>query len=49
MYDIDKLVSIQERATKLPFAMREKDYESRLNFFDIPTLQHRRFRGDLIQ
>ena len=48
-YDIDKLESIQKRATKMPLAMRDKDYESRLRFFDMPTLQQRRSRGDLIQ
>ena len=45
-----KLVeNVQERATKLVDGMKHMDYTERLKKLDLPTLQHRRERGDMIQ
>ena len=46
--DKDKLESIQRRATKLE-SLRGFSYEKRLQKLDLPTLENRRRRGDLIQ
>ena len=46
---IKMLESVQERATKLVDGMKSMEYEERLQKLDLPTLQHRRERGDMIQ
>jgi ribonuclease P/MRP protein subunit RPP40 len=46
--DIDTLESIQRRATKRVAGLRSIPYATRLQMLDLPTLQHRRRRGDLI-
>jgi ribonuclease P/MRP protein subunit RPP40 len=46
--DIDTLEKIQRRATKRVAGLRSIPYATRLQMLDLPTLQHRRRRGDLI-
>ena len=41
--------NVQERATKLVDSMKNMDYAQRLEKLDLPTLLHRRERGDMIQ
>ena len=48
MKDVNKLESIQRRATKMVIGMKEKTYEERLKYLDLPTLRYRRMRGDMI-
>ena len=43
------LESVQEGATKLVDGMKNLEYTERLKKLDLPTLQHRRQRGDMIQ
>ena len=43
------LESVQERATKLVDGLKNLEYTERLKKLDLPTLQHRRQRGDMIQ
>ena len=45
---IDKIESVQERATKMLPGMRDKSYEERLRVLKLPTLKYRRIRGDMI-
>ena len=45
---IDKIESVQERATKMLPGMRDKSYEERLRILKLPTLKYRRIRGDMI-
>ena len=40
--------SVQRRATKLIPELREKSYVERLRALDIPSLEYRRSRGDMI-
>ena len=47
--DIQKIESIQRRATKLVLGMESKTYEERLKTLELPTLIYRRARGDMIQ
>lgn len=47
--DIDLLERVQRRATKMPTALRNKSYETRLDKLGLSTLQERRERGDLIE
>ena len=46
---IKMLENVQIRATKLVDGMKHMDYTERLQKLDLPTLQHRRERGDMIQ
>lgn len=48
MKDVNKLESIQRRATKMVVGMAEKSYEERLKYLNLPTLRYRRLRGDMI-
>jgi hypothetical protein len=47
--DISALEKIQERATRIPTAMRKLPYAERLKVWGLTTLEERRMRGDLIQ
>jgi ribonuclease P/MRP protein subunit RPP40 len=46
--DVDTLEKIQRRATKRVAGLRSIPYATRLQMLDLPTLQRRRRRGDLI-
>lgn len=46
--DVDAIERVQRRATKLIFGLRNLTYKERLRALDLPSLVHRRFRGDLI-
>ena len=43
------LGSVQIRGTKLVDGMKTMSYQERLQALDLPTLLHRRDRGDMIQ
>ena len=47
--DIEKLEKVQRRATKMIPEIKDKSYEERLQILKLPLLEHRRFRGDLIE
>ena len=47
--DIESIERVQMRATKLVPALRDLSYEARLKELKLPTLAHRRVRGDMIQ
>jgi hypothetical protein len=49
MKDIEKVEGVQRRATKVLPGMKEKPYEERLRILKLPTLRHRRLRGDMIE
>ena len=46
--DITLLENVQRRATRLVSECRGMDYESRLNYLELPKLEDRRMRGDMI-
>ena len=46
--DIDLLESVQRRATKMIYDIRDKPYEERLKILDLFRLSDRRDRGDMI-
>ena len=46
---IRMLQNVQIRTTKLVDGMKDMDYTERLQILDLPTLCHRRERGDMIQ
>ena len=46
---IKMLENVQIRATKLVDGMKEMNYSERLQKLDLPTLLHRRNRGDMIE
>ena len=50
-YAMDKkaVESVQRRATKLIPELRDESYAERLRILDIPSLENRRSRGDMIQ
>ena len=48
MKDVNKIESIQRRATKMVIGLADKNYEERLRALDLPTLRFRRVRGDMI-
>jgi hypothetical protein len=47
--DRDKVERVQRRATKLVPGLAQMSYTERLKLLDLPTLVHRRMRGDAIQ
>ena len=47
--DVSALEKVQERATRIPTALRHLPYEERLKAWGLTTLEVRRARGDLIQ
>jgi len=47
--DIDLIEKVQRRATKLVAPCKNKSYENRLRYLDLPTLKFRRIRGDMIE
>ena len=40
---------VQRRATKLLMETRHMTYTQRLEYLDLPSLWHKRLRGDMIQ
>lgn len=47
--DINVIENVQRRATKQIPGLKELSYENRLRKLKLPTLKHRRLRGDMIQ
>ena len=47
--DIDTIEKVQKRATKLIPFLKNMDYPNRLKKLEMPTLQYRRLRGDMIE
>ena len=46
--DIENLEKVQRRATKFITEISELSYSDRLQYLDLPTLQYRRLRQDLL-
>ena len=49
MMHIDKIESVQRRATKQLPGMKDLTYPERLRLLKLPTLSYRRVRGDMIE
>ena len=47
--DIDKVESVQRRATRIPTGFGKLEYEETLKRIGLTTLKDRRLRGDLIE
>ena len=47
--DINSIESVQRRATKSVPECKHLNYEDRLKLIQLPTLEYRRHRGDIIQ
>ena len=47
--DINALENVQRRFTKCIEGMKEMQYEERLKLLDLPSLEYRRIRGDMIE
>ena len=47
--DISVLEKVQRRATKMIRSCRDYSYEDRLKYTDLPSLESRRIRGDMIE
>ena len=43
-----ELEDVQKRATKLIASLKDKSYPERLTTLNLPSLEHRRLRGDMI-
>ena len=46
---INMIENVQKRATKLVNGLHDVDYPDRLQMIGLPTLTHRRVRGDMIE
>ena len=46
--DQKRVEQVQRRATKLVTSIRDRPYEERLQILDLPSMYHRRRRGDMI-
>ena len=47
--DQQKIERVQRRATKMIGNIKDLPYQDRLRFLNMPSLQHRRLRGDMIE
>jgi hypothetical protein len=47
--DRDAIEGVQRRATKLVPGLKDKSYEDRLHVLNLPTLEYRRRRGDMLE
>ena len=47
--DAKAIEKVQKRATKMIYAMRNHSYTERLKALNLPSLEYRRRRGDMIQ
>ena len=47
--DIESIEKVQMRATRILSEIKHLNYEERLKTLNLPTLAHRRHRGDMIQ
>ena len=47
--DLDQIENVQRRFTKHIYQVKDLSYEERLKTLKLPSLEYRRFRGDLIE
>ena len=47
-YQKKNIEDVQRRATRLLSSLKDKSYQERLKALDLPSLEHRRSRGDMI-